>query len=115
MAAIAAQPLSFPGTDRWRICGRMGPQQRRGPLREARHGHASRLRKAASVQLDPLDLVQGLGGQVALTTLGANHHRYVLNDQEVRALAVAPGHEADLSLALTTDVADHRLLFHVNR
>lgn len=32
------------------------------------------LREAGAVQLDPLDLVQGFGGQVALTAPGTDHH-----------------------------------------
>jgi len=58
------------------------------------------------MQLDPLDLVQRLGGEVALAAVRADHHGHVLDHQEVGPLAVAAGQIAYLGAALATEFAD---------
>jgi hypothetical protein len=59
------------------------------------------------MELDPLDLKQSFGGQIALTAMGADHDRNILDDQERRPFPVAPGHVADLSFIVTADITDH--------
>lgn len=44
-------------------------------LREAGHRHIPGLRKGAPMQLDPLDLMQGFGGQIALSAMETDHYR----------------------------------------
>ena len=52
------------------------------PLSEACHSEAPELGKASPVELDPLDLMQGFGGQVALSTVGTGNDRNAFSDQE---------------------------------
>src|SRR5262245_12719006 len=67
------------------------------------------------MQLDALDLMQSLGGQIALSAMRADHHRDVFDDQEARALVVASGHETDLSPGPAADVSSHLSFFHLTR
>jgi len=41
---------------------------------------------AASMQLDPLDLVLRIGSQIPFTATRANDHGYILDHQQVAAL-----------------------------
>ena len=58
------------------------------------------------MQLDPFDLVQGFGCQVAFSAVRTRDDRDIFNHQQIGSLAVASGHEPDLS-AIATDLAAH--------
>lgn len=79
---------------------------------EAGYSHIPRFCQAAPVHLDALNFVQGLGGEIALTAMWAHNHRNVLDEQEVRPLAVAPRHVPDLGAILAADVAIDRWFLH---
>jgi hypothetical protein len=82
---------------------------------ETRHSYTPRLGQAASMQLDPLQLVQRLSSQIAFTATWAYDHRHVLDHEQVGPLAVRPRHVLCLSLSAATDIASNGLCFLVIR
>lgn len=54
------------------------------------------LRQTAPMQLNAVQFVQGIGGQASLATMRADNNRHVLDDQQVRPLAVAARHVPDV-------------------
>jgi hypothetical protein len=62
-----------------------------------------------TVQLDALDLVQGLGGQIALAAMGTTDDGHVLDDEEVGPLTVTTRDAPHVGAALTTNKAYHSL------
>lgn len=59
------------------------------------------------MQLDPFDLVQCLGSQIAFATVRATYDGNALNDQEVVSLAVATCDMTNACALSSADVAYH--------
>jgi hypothetical protein len=64
-------------------------------------------RKALAMQLDALNLMEGFCSEIALTATRAAYDGNVLYYQKVPAFAVGPGHPADSSAVLSTNIASH--------
>ena len=60
------------------------------------------------MQLDPLDLVEGLSSQVPFPTVGATDDWDVLDDEQVCAPAVAARNVAQSSTSLPANITDDR-------
>lgn len=65
--------------------------------------------------LDPLDLVQGLGGEVAFTAFRAGHDGHVLDNQQLRTAAVTPCDTPGLRTAPAADITTSRFGRHLSR
>ena len=79
------------------------------------NGHMARFCKTAAVQFDTFNFMQSFCCEVTFATVRAGHDRHILNDQQIRALAVTPRNVPDLRPALATDFADKSFRFHVIR
>jgi hypothetical protein len=65
--------------------------------------------KALTMELDPFNLVESFGSEVALSAMRTTYHRNILYHQQVLAFTVGTGHPADLSALLSTNIANRRL------
>lgn len=81
---------------------------------EARNSYTAQLGKDASMQLDPLQLVQRLSSQIASTATRAYNYRHILDHEQVGAFAVGPRHELCPSFPAATDIASNRFCFLAN-
>jgi len=84
-----------------------------------KHGnwYGTRFRECLSVKLDPLNLVQGLRGEIAFTAMRTTYHRYIFNNQQIFPLAIATGNVTNLCSFLATNITNERriiVLIHLN-
>ena len=56
---------------------------------------------------DAFDLLQGVGGEVALAAVRTRHDRHVLDQERMLAATDLPGDSAQARCIVTADVTDH--------
>ena len=81
--------------------------RRRVPSRQLRNLDRPLSGGAFPPALDPLDFVEGFGGQIALTAVGARHDRDSLDHQQVPSRPVASGNPVYPCPGLPAKIANH--------
>jgi hypothetical protein len=76
---------------------------------ECRYCYSPLDRDLLTMLFNPLNLVKGLSGQVALSTLWTADDRNILNDEKLFSLAVTPGDTAEACPFFTADIANHQV------
>ncbi len=84
-------------------------------LRKRGDFYCFRRRKAAAMQLNPLNFMKRIGSEITLSAIRATDHRNILDDQQLFALAVGFCYLADSCSLFPADITYQRLIIFLHR